>query len=355
MNFIINFKNIICGFLELISFFFKMEAKSIFPNPCTYVKESTYKIIPLMEYVKIDDDNLQKLVNDLLNDKNSLKYPRWSESHFDSTSVPLETLLRYIFTIDTLNYCFWPNEGFEYYSLAKNLYETLNKDKKFFDIENLINITPEQLKENVFKGDFNLINERVRMIKEVFTIIKNNYKGSCIIFVKECNKDATKLVKKIIDEFCCFRDQAIYNGEQIFFYKRAQILVSDIYLAYLDIKEAKKNNEENDIINFTKETISQLTMFADYRVPQILRAKGILKYDKHLSDLVDNNKELPHGCKEEIEIRAATIQSVEQIKNALKENGRDAMSIECDVYLWEEGEKIKDKVEPHHRTLSIFY
>ena len=96
-------------------------------------------------------------------------------------------------------------------------------------------------------------------------------------------------------------------------------------------------------------------MFADYRVPQILRAKGILKYDRHLSDLVDNNKELPHGCKEEIEIRAATIQSVEQIKNALKENGRDAMSIECDVYLWEEGEKIKDKVEPHHRTLSIFY
>ena len=65
-------------------------------------------------------------------------------------------------------------------------------------------------------------------------------------------------------------------------------------------------------------------MFADYRVPQILRAKGILKYDKHLSDLVDNKKELPHGSKEEIEIRAATIQSVEKIKNILKEHGREA-------------------------------
>jgi hypothetical protein len=39
----------------------------------------------------------------------------------------------------------------------------------------------------------------------------------------------------------------------------------------------------------------------------------------------------------------------------LKEHGREAMSIEVDVYLWEEGEKIKDKVAPHHRTLSIFY
>ena len=333
-----------------------MDAKNfLFPNPCAYVKESTLKIIPLMEHVKIDKNNLDKFVQELITNDNALKYPRWSESHFDATSVPLETLLRYIFTIDTLNYCFWPNEGFEYYSLAKNLYETLKKDKTFFDIENLIKITPEQLKENIFKCDFNLINERTRMIKEVFTIIKYDYQGSCINFVKECNKDATKLVKKIIDEFCCFRDHAIYNGEQIFFYKRAQILVSDIYLAYLDIKEAKKDTEENDIINFTSETISQLTMFADYRVPQILKAKGVLIYDKHLTDLINNKTEIPHGSKEEVEIRAATIQSVEQIRNLLESKGKKFMSIQVDVYLWEEGEKIKDKIEPHHRTLSIFY
>ena len=329
--------------------------KILFPNPCTYVKESTYKIIHSMEHVKLSEDKIEKFVNDLLNNENGLKYPKWSESHFDSTSVPLETLLRYIFTIDTLNYCFWPNEGFEYYSLAKNLYETLTKDKNFFEIDNLVNIKPEQLKENVFKGEFNLIDERARMIKEVFIIIKNNYKGSCINFVKDCDRDATKLVKKIIDEFCCFRDQAIYKGEQIFFYKRAQILVSDLYLAYLDIKEAKKDTSENEIINFTKETISQLTMFADYRVPQILKAEGILIYDKHLSDLINNKKEIPHGSKEEVEIRAATIQAVEQIKNCLKLKGKDVMSIQIDVYLWEEGEKIKDKIEPAHRTLSIFY
>ena len=327
----------------------------IFPNPCTYVKESTAKIIPQMEHVKIDGESLKNFVTTLLKDKNALKYPKWSESHFDATSVPLETLLRYLFVIDTLNYCFWPNEGYEYFSLAKNLYNTLKENKDFFEIENLEKMTPEQLKENIFKCDFCLLNERARMIREVFTIISKEYNGLCTNFVKECNKDATKFAKNIIDKFWCFRDQAIYNGEQIFFYKRAQILVSDTYLAYLDIKEAKKDNEENDIINFTKESISQLTMFADYRVPQILRAKGIIKYDKYLSDLVDNKKELPHGSKEEIEIRAATIQSVEQIKNILKENGKDAMSIECDVYLWEEGEKIKDQVEPHHRTISIFY
>jgi len=333
----------------------KKKEESIFPNPCTYVKESTSKIIPIMSHVKIDAKALKKFVENLLKDKNALKYPKWSETHLDATSVPFETLLRYLFVIDTLNYCFWPNGGYEYYTLAQNLYKTLKDQKKFFEIDNLVKMTPEQLKKNIFKCDFCLLNERARMIREVFTIIKNKYDGLCYNFVKACNKDATKLVKQVVDEFWCFRDQAIYNGEQIFFYKRAQILVSDIYLAYLDIKEAKKTNEENDIINFTKNTISQLTMFADYRVPQILRAKGLLKYDKHLTDLVDNKKELAHGGKEEIEIRAATIQTVEQIKKMLKEHGREAMSIEVDVYLWEEGEKIKDKVAPHHRTLSIFY
>ena len=328
---------------------------SLFPNPCTYVKESTSKMLSKMEHVQIDQEIIKKFVSELLNNENALKYPKWSESHFDSSSVPLEILLRYIFTIDTLNYCFWPNKGFEYYSLAKNLYETLINDKNFFEIENLEKMTSEQLKDKVFKGDFNLIDERARMIREVFTIIKNNYEGSCSNFVKQCGKDATKLVKKIIDEFCCFRDQAIYNGKQIFFYKRAQILVSDIYLSYLDIKEVGKNNEENDIINFTKETISQLTMFADYRVPQILKAKGVLKYDNHLTQLINYKIEIAHGSKEEVEIRAATIQAVEQIKNILKEKGRDVMSIQVDVYLWEEGEKIKDQIEPHHRTLSIFY
>ena len=80
---------------------------SIFPNPCTYVKESISKIIPQMEHVKIDEKSLKNFVLNLLKDKNALKFPKWCESHFDATSVPFETLLRYLFVIDTLNYCFW--------------------------------------------------------------------------------------------------------------------------------------------------------------------------------------------------------------------------------------------------------
>ena len=56
--------------------------------------------------------------------------------------------------------------------------------------------------------------------------------------------------------FTGFRDQAIYNGNQVMFYKRAQILCADLIGAYSDIK-AERNIENGH----------ELTMFADYRVP----------------------------------------------------------------------------------------
>ena len=54
-------------------------------------------------------------------------------------------------------------------------------------------------------------------------------------------------------------------------------------------------------------------MFADYRVPQILRELDILKYSEGLSKLVDSETELPYSSEYEVEIRALTIVAVEEI------------------------------------------
>jgi hypothetical protein len=45
------------------------------------------------------------------------------------------------------------------------------------------------------------------------------------------------LVRLIAQEFTGFRDEAIYQGEQVFFYKRAQILVADL-IGALDERKA---------------------------------------------------------------------------------------------------------------------
>ena len=97
-------------------------------------------------------------------------------------------------------------------------------------------------------------------------------------------------------------------------------------------------------------------MFADYRVPQILREFGVLEYSEELEKVIDGKVEILHGGEYEVEIRAATVMAVEGIKKYFKEGkGRDVLSIEVDWFLWEEGEKNLKTLRPHHRVLSIYY
>lgn len=58
---------------------------------------------------------------------------------------------------------------------------------------------------------------------------------------------------------------------------------------------------------------SDLTAIADYQVPRVLRAMGILNYDATLSGAVDNQVQLPQDSHQERAIRSATILACEEI------------------------------------------
>ncbi len=327
-------------------------------NPCTYVKQSSEKVVAAAVHVKINPAKLKELAEQFKKEATTANFESWGKCHFPPESCPLESLLRYVFVIDTLNYCFWPNPPFEYDSLAGNLYHQLASNPKFFDMDQLSSITSSALKEHVFKTkkeEFCLLEERARMIREVFGCIVKRYKGSCTEFVKAAGGNAVALVRQVTDSFPCFRDQAIFRGCQVFFYKRAQILVSDLHLAYADIKNAKIPDASPYKILEFGESIKELTMFADYRVPQLLRAKGVLEYSKELAEKVDHGVLLDHGSPFEVEIRAATIVAVERMKDLLEKMGSPALSVEIDVCLWQIGEKLKEEILPPHHTLSIFY
>jgi hypothetical protein len=96
--------------------------------------------------------------------------------------------------------------------------------------------------------------------------------------------------------------------------------------------------------------ISDLTAFADYRLPQLLRTVRVFVYSEELAQAVDSLRELPAGSAFEVEIRAATVVAVEQLKARLS-----ASAIEIDHKLWHEGERLIAKMKPHHRVRTIFY
>lgn len=108
-------------------------------------------------------------------------------------------------------------------------------------------------------------------------------------------------------------------------------------------------------------------MFADYRVPQILRLSlfvikltsirqlGIMSYSDSLREKIDSRAEIPFGSEEEIEIRACTVIAVEHMQQVFQQKGINLFVIEIDWLLWQIGEKRKDEIPPHHRTLTIYY
>ena len=73
-----------------------------------------------------------------------------------------------------------------------------------------------------------------------------------------------------------FQDHCIYKGRQVYFYKRAQILIGDLYAMFRDKKDSL----------FQIKDIEQLTCFADYRIPQILAHESVLVYSQELKDYI---------------------------------------------------------------------
>ena len=78
-----------------------------------------------------------------------------------------------------------------------------------------------------------------------------------------------------------------------------QILVADIWGCF----EGKGMGQFDDI--------DAITMFADYRVPQILNYFEVIKYDEELLKVLNSNTYIEPGSELEIEIRGCSIWGVE--------------------------------------------
>lgn len=157
----------------------------------------------------------------------------------------------------------------------------------------------------------------------------------------------------IVNNFPCFRDEAVYKGRHVAFYKRAQILVGDIWACY--------KNEGTDLFK----DIEEITMFADYRVPQSLIYFGVLEYSSQLKEVLNTGILLKNGSDMEVEIRGCSIHAVELVKEMIKElikkNGYEfeINSTLIDHFLWDfrrkHAEEILKMEIPFHKTLCIYY
>ncbi len=148
---------------------------------------------------------------------------------------------------------------------------------------------------------------------------------------------------QLVAAFPSFRDEAVYHGQTVYFWKRAQIFVADLYHAFA----GKAWGGFSDL--------DQLTAFADYKLPQVLRHLGVISYHPDLELRIDQREHLPAGSEEEVEIRAATIWAVEALRETFHQAGISTYSMDVDQWLWRLGQIETFRGQPYHRCRTIFY
>ena len=212
--------------------------------------------------------------------------------------------------------------------------------------------------------------ERTRLIIELCQSLLTFHNGSATHLISKANQSADTLVYMILQSFPGFRDTAVHDGRFVAFYKRAQILVADLWAALGKVQD----NTATCVVDYCCfNDMENITTFADYRVPQLLRHLGVLQYSPNLAQQVDQQIEILPFSADELYIRAATVVAVDELvrdvrmklqnntmyqKLPLKEIlTTEVNAVKMDWYLWNIGEKLdrNKTLGHHHRVKTIFY
>lgn len=303
-------------------------------NTCQYVVDNN-------KYVKI---NYVKL-NDFINNLNPKNLKDWIlYNPYNILELDIETLINFLLIFQSIDYSFWGQPKWEVitddgvkdgsdallYIMLKYVKETKNTDFSSMTIDEFRQL----LKGNI---EIPLLKERYKTISDISKIVNENMNRSFYKYIKDINADI-ELFNIIISNFESFKDERTYNGRTIYFYKLAQLLTSDI----LHIKEELEG---------IKVDYSNLIGCSDYKIPQTLRALGILEYNDELSYIVDNKEPIEISSEYEVEIRASQLAVIDYITNKLP----NTKSIDINDYLFVYSKKVKDIAKPYHLCRNTNY
>lgn len=332
-------------------------------------RESAKLISTLSENVFIEDEGVKNLACTVLEGlKNRTIHVNNFSQHELHPNPNDPRAIDHIFLLDVLNFSFWTEQNSTkwtvngqtgYFALCAAIKRAIDENKPIIDPKYYSEVTQNDL-EVIFRGDDNqtnipLIKERVKNLHKAGQILLKKYQGTFVECIKSCSGSAEKLLKLIINDFDSFRDEADYKGHRVSFYKRAQILIGDIWACF-------KGQGYGAFYD-----IDYITMFADYRIPQVLIHFGAMRYSNPLLSKLQSDIELESGSPEEIEIRGCSIDVVERVNNEVRKlinsypnlnlRETDVNSILIDHFLWDYRRKHAEELQgiPFHKTRCIYY
>ena len=329
---------------------------------------TTRPVVMQARQVWIDAGRIEETAAELAKSWNGP--PAWeAELHYQDSEEPWKTAT-WTLLLDALNFCFWPDgvasdrrwgvryrgkryDG--YWGLAAALSRAVEEGAPLFDAAALGEISEAEVayilrpdEERPGTPPIPLLERRVAHLREVgagLTRWQEREPGQppVVTLIERANGSGPALARRVVEDFPSFNDVTSYDGEPVRLFKRAQILVADLAGTF----------EGQGLGQFSG--LDQLTVFADYKVPQVLRRFGILVYDDELAARIGRYEPIPAGSAAEVEIRAATVWACELLRRAMAARGITLHAFELDWTLWVAGQFLPGDTEPYHRTRTVFY
>lgn len=301
----------------------------------------------------------------------------WSEHELHPKSKD-ESTVNFIFTMNLLNFSFWSELPSEerfaveykdqrwtgYWSLIAALQRALEEGHPittpsfWTDLE----ACPDSLISHIFRSATSepipLLTQRIAILREAGEILTTHFTSSPLALISQANNSAAALVNHLVDHFPNFRDTTTFAGRKVRLLKRAQILVADLWAAF--------NGTSHGLFH----DIDSLTMFADYRIPQMLQSLGCLWYSPRLESRIARLELFAPGEDLEVELRGCSIWCVEMIRREIERCYPEAKgkvnAVLIDFFLYDLCKEMEARGEldmreegrgvlPHHRTRSIYY
>lgn len=316
------------------------------------VRSSCAQVMQRARFVRIDEVRLQEFAAELATQK--IVLPTYDlEHHFRGTRA--ETAA-FVLALDAVNFGsgYFPElkkpPGLSgYFTIATALkckFETSGawsaRELQQISLEDCACIFDQDLHNPVLRE---LMDCFRKSWNELGAFVLESCQGHFEALLESAEHSAERLVE-ILATQSCYQDQAQYGDLEVAFYKRAQITVMDLVLAF----DGEGLGQFFDL--------DRLTIFADNLVPHVLRIERVLCYDDSLLRRINAGELIPQGSSEEIEIRAAGVTAVERLVaaiNALPDASQLVNAVLLDQLLWQCGQRPEIKRYPRHRTRSIFY
>jgi hypothetical protein len=320
------------------------------------VRTLAQTILENPKYVTINEARAAEVAYILTKADFKLEIPTWDFAPLYPQYLEFEEMCQFYLTFNAINYCYFDQDGkkFQDGDLSGSTLAAMRLTEHWEEIRDplfLSRVDENYLLSELFRAEnpISLVKERTEALREVGQLLNahSSATGLATTFFrnlfKKYKSNAYYVSQALPDHLPSWRDP---------FFKRAQLFVGMVYGRF-----------QHEEVRPFDEGLEDLTVFADYRVPETLIRMGVVVPKPPLLTKLHRREFLGTGSHKELELRAASIVGADAIMRALDAGTGRVNSLHMDYLLWSAGRRVGESPEGlfvqnhivHHLTMTTDY